>query len=661
MKQVKKIFRPAITLMNRLKYPQKFTLISSIFVLPLSLVMYLLISEIQSRNDFAEKEKIGNIYLRPLRQLWSDVSLAQITNNDQTKQNELKELKARINNQMRLLEDVDKKYSNILLTTTKFNSIKEKWRQIENQSNNNIEEKSQAYNTLRQEIDELRNKVGDQSNLILDPDIDSYYLMDATLLKLPEMQYTLTDIQLITQKNILSQRDTIESRIQLIKLLAKLEEYNSELKKNMQDAFNFNPAGNTRPKLEKFLNDYTNKIDLLVDTAVPLTENSNTLSSQVFYTAAAENLKLSYILWDQAIVELDVLLQNRINGFVQRQIYLCIFVSIILILVLYLYIAFYLGVKQTVSSLSAASKQMIDGTVTESIVLENRDELAEVVKSFNDIALALVQANKEVNLLNQCLTDENIRMGAELEVTSRLQKMILPPKRELEQIPDLEIAGFMLSATEVGGDYYDVIYHDGKVKIGIGDVTGHGLESGVLMIMVQTAVRTLLEHNETDPKKFLDTLNRTIYQNVQRMNSDKNMTLCLLDYENGKVRVSGQHEEMLVVRRGGLIQRVDTVDLGFPIGLEEEISDFIGYADIQLYPNDVVVLYTDGVTEAENPEGELYGIARLTEIIKENWQHSAHDIKQAIVDDLYEYMGQGKLLDDITLVVLKRKQLETSK
>ncbi|MBW4598233.1 MAG: PP2C family protein-serine/threonine phosphatase [Calothrix sp. FI2-JRJ7] len=655
MKSVKTIFCPAITLMNRLKYPQKFTLISSIFVLPLSLVMYLLISEIQSRNDFAEKEKIGNTYLRPLRQLWSDVSLVQITNNDQTKQNELKELKAKINNQMQSLEDIDKKYGNILLTTTKFNSIKEKWHQIVNQSKDNIEEKSKVYNSLRQDIDELRNKVGDQSNLILDPDIDSYYLMDATLLKLPEMQYTLTDIQLITQKSILTKQDTVESRIKLIKYLAKLEEYNSELKKNMQDAFNFNPAGNTRPKLENLLNDYTNKINLLVDTAIPLTENSNTLSSQVFYTAAAENLKLSYILWDKAIVELDVLLQNRINGFVQRQVLLCIFVSTILIVVLYLYIAFYLGVRQTVSSLSAASKQMIDGTVTESITLENRDELAEVVKSFNDIALALVKANKEVNLLNQCLTDENIRMGAELEVTSKLQKMILPQKHELEQIPDLEIAGFMLSATEVGGDYYDVIYHDGKVKIGIGDVTGHGLESGVLMIMVQTAVRTLLEHNETDPKKFLDTLNRTIYQNVQRMNSDKNMTLCLLDYEDGKVRVSGQHEEMLVVRRGGLIQRVDTVDLGFPIGLEEEISDFIGYADIQLYPNDVVVIYTDGITEAEDMNGALYGLKRLIQVIKENWQLRAEEIKEAIIEDLWQFIGAKQLLDDVTLVVLKQK------
>jgi sigma-B regulation protein RsbU (phosphoserine phosphatase) len=97
----------------------------------------------------------------------------------------------------------------------------------------------------------------------------------------------------------------------------------------------------------------------------------------------------------------------------------------------------------------------------------------------------------------------------------------------------------MQPADEVGGDYYDVLSYDGRVKIGIGDVTGHGLESGVLMIMVQTAVRTLLENNETDPVKFLSVLNRTIYHNIQRMNIDKSMSIALLDYEEGKLRLSG--------------------------------------------------------------------------------------------------------------------------
>jgi serine phosphatase RsbU (regulator of sigma subunit) len=87
----------------------------------------------------------------------------------------------------------------------------------------------------------------------------------------------------------------------------------------------------------------------------------------------------------------------------------------------------------------------------------------------------------------------------------------------LEAIEGLEIAGFMEPADEVGGDYYDVFQQDEGVKITIGDVTGHGLESGLLMIVAQTAVRTLQKMNETDLVKFLDILNQTFYDNLQRM------------------------------------------------------------------------------------------------------------------------------------------------
>ncbi len=182
----------------------------------------------------------------------------------------------------------------------------------------------------------------------------------------------------------------------------------------------------------------------------------------------------------------------------------------------------------------------------------------------------------------------------------------------------------------------------------------------MLMLMVQTAVRTLLENNETDAQQFLNALNRTIYHNVQRMDSDKNMTLCLLDYENGRVRISGQHEEILIIRKGGMIQRIDTVDLGFPIGLEKEISEFIAYADIQLLPGDAIVLYTDGITEAENVNNEQYGLQRLIKVIKENWQEAAEEIKQAVINDLWQFIGEQKLLDDVTLVILKHKSVASA-
>lgn len=268
---------------------------------------------------------------------------------------------------------------------------------------------------------------------------------------------------------------------------------------------------------------------------------------------------------------------------------------------------------------------------------------------------ALQRASREVKTLNLRLQAENKRMGAELDVTRRLQQMLLPKESELEKIPDLEIAGFMEPATEVGGDYYDVLYGNGAVKIGIGDVTGHGLESGVLTVMVQTAVRTLQENNETDPRKFFDAVNRTIYHNIKRMDSDKNITLCLLDYQNGQLRISGQHEETIVVRANGKVERIDTLDLGFPVGIELDITDFVHQEIVQLLPHDVVILYTDGITEAENADRQLYSIERLCEVVRHHRQKTAVGIREAVVEDVRTYMGDREAYDDLTIVVMKQK------
>lgn len=267
----------------------------------------------------------------------------------------------------------------------------------------------------------------------------------------------------------------------------------------------------------------------------------------------------------------------------------------------------------------------------------------------------LARANQAISALNQRLKTENVRMSAELDILKKMQQLILPKPAELAAITELDIAGFMEPADEVGGDYYDVLYTDGVVTLCIGDVTGHGLESGILMVMTQTAVRTLKEVQELDPVRFLDTLNRTIYKNIQRMNSDKNLTLALLNYADCKVSISGQHEETLVVRKGGKIERIDMIDLGFPIGLEEDISDWIGHVVVDLDPGDGVVLYTDGIPEARNIHKNFYGLERLCAVVSQNWHLSAEQVKQAAIDNLREFIGEQKVFDDITLLVLKQQ------
>ncbi|HBB30579.1 MAG TPA: histidine kinase, partial [Cyanobacteria bacterium UBA9273] len=300
----------------------------------------------------------------------------------------------------------------------------------------------------------------------------------------------------------------------------------------------------------------------------------------------------------------------------------------------------------------AAYQDITHRKKAEKLIAEYNHTLAEQVK---ERTAQLAAANQEIMALNQRLKAENLRLSAELDVTRKLQQMILPKPEELAAIEGLEIAGFMEPADEVGGDYYDVIHQNGQVKISIGDVTGHGLESGVVMLMTQAAVRTLQESNQTDPVQFLDILNRTIYSNVQRINPNKNLTLALLDYADGSLKISGQHEEIIVVRAGGQVDLVDTMNLGFPIGLDEEIADFIASEQVQLNSGDVVVLYTDGITEACDINHQQYGLERLCEIVRLNCSRSPQEIRQAVIEDLRQHIGAQKVFDDITLVVLKQK------
>lgn len=295
-----------------------------------------------------------------------------------------------------------------------------------------------------------------------------------------------------------------------------------------------------------------------------------------------------------------------------------------------------------------------------------RDEHGEIIGTFGisrDITpLKIAQqqveeAYAEIQMLNEQLKQENLRMSAELDIARRLQQMVLPMPGELDSISGLDIVGYMQPAEEVGGDYYDVLpYQQGNVCIGIGDVTGHGLESGVLMLMTQTAIRALIDRGESDPVVFLNTINRVLFQNIQRMGVDRSLTLVMVNYQSGQLRLIGQHEEALVVRCDGSIERMDTIDLGFPLGMVDDISQWIAEATITLAPGDGLVLYTDGITEAQNAANSFYGLDRLCAVISATWREaSAEIVKEAILNDLCAFVGGAQVYDDITLVVLKQK------
>lgn len=330
-------------------------------------------------------------------------------------------------------------------------------------------------------------------------------------------------------------------------------------------------------------------------------------------------------------------------------------------------------ITKPIFKLNEASHKLAKGKLNQLVKVKGIKELETLANSFNGMAEQLkesfdtleekvkkrtgqlAEANQEISTLNTRLKAENLRMGAELDILREMQQLILPKPQELAEIQDLDIVGYMQPADEVGGDYYDILATHGVVTIGIGDVTGHGLESGILMVMIQAAVRTLKEVQEYDLVKFLNTLNRMVYYNVQRMNSDKNLTLAILNYSEGLLSISGQHEEILIVRQGGNIERISTMDLGLPIGLDENISEFIDHTLITLNSGDGVALYTDGITEAQNSQKKFYGLEKLCSIISQNWHREVEGIKNAVIEDIKLFMGEQKQFDDITLLIIKKK------
>lgn len=292
----------------------------------------------------------------------------------------------------------------------------------------------------------------------------------------------------------------------------------------------------------------------------------------------------------------------------------------------------------------------IQSEITERKKLEkNLEQLVEIRTK------ELAEANEEITILNKRLCSENIQLTDKLKILHEMQQLILPKKEELMNIKNLDIAGYSEPTDELGGDYYDVLINGETITFGIGDVTGHGLESGILMVMTQAAICTLKQLGETNPVDFLDIINRAIFYNVQRMRSDKNLSLSILNYYRGKICISGQHEEVIIIRENGEVELIDTIDLGLPIGIDADIREFISYQFISLNQGDGIALYTDGITEARNKEKQQYGIERLCRVIKENWEQDSETIIKIVIEDVKKFIGLQKIEDDLTLVVLKQK------
>jgi phosphoserine phosphatase RsbU/P len=238
----------------------------------------------------------------------------------------------------------------------------------------------------------------------------------------------------------------------------------------------------------------------------------------------------------------------------------------------------------------------------------------------------------------------------ELEIARRIQASILPRQVDVEGI---EISAGMIPAEAVGGDYYDILPVAGGCWIGIGDVAGHGLGAGLIMVMIQSMVLTLIRANaQASPRDVVCLLNQLLHENIRgRLNQDDHVTFCLMRYgADGSVTYAGAHEEILVWRKGGTaVERIPT--RGTWLGAVRDIDKVTEDHRLELQPGDLMVLYTDGLIEARNKAGKPFGVERLAALVDKHRARPAEAIRARILTNLRRWMVRQE--DDVTLIVVR--------
>lgn len=280
--------------------------------------------------------------------------------------------------------------------------------------------------------------------------------------------------------------------------------------------------------------------------------------------------------------------------------------------------------------------------------LKLRENEQMLIQFNHELEQRVAERTAELARSNKELADAMSRLWSEMELARKIQTVLLPRQPE---ISGYDIAASCEPADEVGGDYYDVISVGNYDWIVIGDVSGHGVTSGLVMMMVQTSIHTVLTQNpRVPPSRLLSVINRTLYENIAKMDEQKHMTIIVIACgKDGFFDFSGLHEDILVWRaETRKVERIETD--GMWIGLEADISGMLPVNEFRLHSGDCIVLYTDGIIEAWAQGLGFFGTARLIKIIEQSGDRSAAEIHAAILNALKDYEKS----DDMTLFVMKR-------
>jgi len=246
-------------------------------------------------------------------------------------------------------------------------------------------------------------------------------------------------------------------------------------------------------------------------------------------------------------------------------------------------------------------------------------------------------------------TEEQLRqLENELELSQVVQRALLP--QQPPTIPGISIAGFSRPAQIVSGDYFDFVqFKDGTHGVVMADVSGHGVSAGMLMTSLQTAFHTLVPESNS-PLDVLKRLNHLYIHNI-KFTTFVTIFFAKFDPDTRIFTYANAGHNSGYLYRASTREGIWLQPTGPAIGLMEGFD--IGTEQLELKDKDILLLYTDGITEATNAKGEPFGAGRLAKLVQENTDRTAQELANSILLSVSDFADGKSFVDDITITTFK--------
>jgi sigma-B regulation protein RsbU (phosphoserine phosphatase) len=331
-----------------------------------------------------------------------------------------------------------------------------------------------------------------------------------------------------------------------------------------------------------------------------------------------------------------------------------VFIAIAILFLIVEVVAIIIGVRlsgrltHAVNQLYEGTRRVIHGDFRHRILSSQKDQLGELAESFNQMTSNLERLF--------AVEKEKERLQTELEIAREVQNQLYP--KHTPPMRGLQLSAVCDPARMVSGDYYDyteVGRH--QLAFAVGDVAGKGISAALLMATLQAALRSQVANSEAthvflDSASVISQLNKQIYATTS---AEKYATFffAVFDQPSQKLTYTNAgHLSPLLLRRGEFtaLDSNGTVVGAFPFAKYDSSS-------IVMQPDDLLVCYTDGITEPENPYGEMFGEDRLMELVKKHSHQDDGEILRIVFDAVRSWTGTAELFDDMTLLLARGVQL----